>query len=97
MNKFLELLAVHLEQGLADGDPHWDLVCVSNPINSKGHHMLAPEDVAAVATAGHGGDFAPKTGSRVALVGPLVYACRSHKQVTCVNFLGFHLPLTVSC
>ena len=32
--------------------------------------MLAPEDVAAVATAGHGGDFAPKKGSRLVLIGP---------------------------
>ena len=54
--------------------------------------MLAPEDVAAVATAGHGGDFAPKKGSRLVLIGPgFTHAGHINRSHVC-SFWAFTSP-----
>ena len=58
LNKLLQLLSVHLEQSLTDGDPDGHLVRVPDPVDGQSHNMLAPEDVSAVTAAGHAGYLA---------------------------------------
>ena len=59
LDKFLQLLPVHLQQRLADGDSHRDGGRVPYPVDCQRHHVQAPEDVAAAAAAGHTRDLAP--------------------------------------
>ena len=59
LDKLLQLLPVHLQQRLADGDPHRDGGRVPYPVDCQRHHVQAPEDVAAAAAAGHTRDLAP--------------------------------------
>ena len=58
LNKLLQLLSVHLEQSLTDGDPDGHLVRVPDPVDGESHNMLAPEDISAVTAAGHAGYLA---------------------------------------
>ena len=58
LDEFLKLLPVHLQESLADGNSHRDLVRVPDPEDGEGHHMLAPEDVATAAGAGDARDLA---------------------------------------
>ena len=58
LHKLLQLLPVHLEQSLTDGDPDGDLVRVPDPVDGESHNMLAPEDISAVTAAGHAGYLA---------------------------------------
>ena len=58
LDELLQLLPVHLEQSLTDGDPDGDLVRVPDPVDGESHNMLAPEDISAVTAAGHAGYLA---------------------------------------
>ena len=58
LDKLLQLLSVHLEQRLTDGDSDGHLVRVPDPVDGESHHVLAPEDISAVTAAGHAGYLA---------------------------------------